>query len=154
MGLLVVGSIALDSVDTPFGSTADAVGGSAVACVIVGFILYFIIPKFEEIFLDFGVALPGWDPVGPGGEVCGDPPLGAGAELAAGVAGPLQRADQVVHGVVEHGPQPLDDVATPPRPRRPTRPTRAARERRLEEKRRRGVRKRERSGSGMGDEGG
>lgn len=30
MGLLVVGSIALDSVDTPFGSTADAVGGSAV----------------------------------------------------------------------------------------------------------------------------
>lgn len=30
MELLVVGSIALDSVETPFGSTADAVGGSAV----------------------------------------------------------------------------------------------------------------------------
>lgn len=30
MGLLVVGSIALDSVETPFGSTADALGGSAV----------------------------------------------------------------------------------------------------------------------------
>jgi type IV pilus assembly protein PilC len=30
-----------------------------VACVIVGFILYFIIPKFEAIFKDFGVDLPG-----------------------------------------------------------------------------------------------
>jgi sugar/nucleoside kinase (ribokinase family) len=30
MGLLVVGSIALDSVQTPFGSNADALGGSAV----------------------------------------------------------------------------------------------------------------------------
>lgn len=29
-----------------------------VACVIVGFILYFIIPRFEAIFLDFGVDLP------------------------------------------------------------------------------------------------
>src|SRR3954449_11448003 len=29
-----------------------------VACVIVGFILYFIIPKFESIFKDFGVPLP------------------------------------------------------------------------------------------------
>ncbi|MCH7490212.1 MAG: sugar kinase [Gemmatimonadetes bacterium] len=29
MGLLVVGSIALDSVETPFGSTTDALGGSA-----------------------------------------------------------------------------------------------------------------------------
>ncbi|SIO11763.1 type IV pilus assembly protein PilC [Singulisphaera sp. GP187] len=29
-----------------------------VACVIVGFILYFIIPKFEAIFDDFGVPLP------------------------------------------------------------------------------------------------
>ena len=29
-----------------------------VACVIVGFILYFIIPKFEAIFNDFGVPLP------------------------------------------------------------------------------------------------
>ena len=30
MTLLVVGSIALDSVETPFGSTADALGGSAI----------------------------------------------------------------------------------------------------------------------------
>ncbi len=30
MSLLVVGSVALDSVETPFGSTADALGGSAV----------------------------------------------------------------------------------------------------------------------------
>jgi type IV pilus assembly protein PilC len=30
-----------------------------VACVIVGFILYFIIPRFEAIFADFGVDLPG-----------------------------------------------------------------------------------------------
>jgi sugar/nucleoside kinase (ribokinase family) len=30
MSLLVVGSVALDSVQTPFGSTADALGGSAV----------------------------------------------------------------------------------------------------------------------------
>ncbi len=26
-----------------------------VACIIVGFILYFVIPKFEAIFADFGV---------------------------------------------------------------------------------------------------
>lgn len=31
----------------------------SVACLIVGFILYFIIPKFEAIFKDFGVDLPG-----------------------------------------------------------------------------------------------
>src|SRR3954468_19411881 len=31
---------------------------SSVACLIVGFILYFIIPKFEAIFKDFGVDLP------------------------------------------------------------------------------------------------
>ncbi len=30
-----------------------------VACIIVGFILYFIVPKFEAIFADFGVPLPG-----------------------------------------------------------------------------------------------
>ena len=29
-----------------------------VACIIVGFILYYIIPKFEAIFKDFGVPLP------------------------------------------------------------------------------------------------
>ena len=34
-----------------------------VACAIVGFILYFIIPKFEAIFKDFGVDLPGDDQV-------------------------------------------------------------------------------------------
>ena len=32
-----------------------------VACVIVGFIMFFIIPKFEEIFNDFGVAAAGDD---------------------------------------------------------------------------------------------
>jgi len=32
MSLLVVGSIALDSVETPFGSSTDAIGGSAVFC--------------------------------------------------------------------------------------------------------------------------
>ena len=32
MSLLVVGSIALDSIETPFGSTTDAIGGSAVFC--------------------------------------------------------------------------------------------------------------------------
>ena len=32
-----------------------------VACVIVGFILYFIIPKFEKIFKDFGVDAAGDD---------------------------------------------------------------------------------------------
>ena len=31
----------------------------SVACAIVGFILYFIIPKFETIFKDFGMPLPG-----------------------------------------------------------------------------------------------
>ena len=30
MPLLVVGSVALDSIHTPFGETADALGGSAV----------------------------------------------------------------------------------------------------------------------------
>jgi type IV pilus assembly protein PilC len=30
----------------------------SVACVIVGFILYYIIPKFEAIFKDFGIPLP------------------------------------------------------------------------------------------------
>src|SRR5690606_16478289 len=29
-----------------------------VATCIVGFIMYYIIPKFKEIFLDFGVELP------------------------------------------------------------------------------------------------
>lgn len=30
----------------------------SVACIIVGFILYYIVPKFTAIFKDFGVALP------------------------------------------------------------------------------------------------
>ena len=38
----------------------------------------------------------------------------------------------------------LADVARPPRPRKPTRPTRASKQRRLDEKRRTGVRKKER----------
>jgi sugar/nucleoside kinase (ribokinase family) len=40
MSLLVVGSIALDSVATPFGETADAPGGSAVFFAAAGSILY------------------------------------------------------------------------------------------------------------------
>lgn len=40
MSLLVVGSIALDSVDTPFGSTADALGGSAVFFAFAGCLLH------------------------------------------------------------------------------------------------------------------
>ncbi len=40
MGLLVVGSIALDSVATPFGETADAPGGSAVFFSAAGVILH------------------------------------------------------------------------------------------------------------------
>ncbi|MGH7508649.1 MAG: PfkB family carbohydrate kinase [Gemmatimonadales bacterium] len=40
MSLLVVGSIALDSIFTPFGETADALGGSAVYFSVAGSILY------------------------------------------------------------------------------------------------------------------
>src|SRR5262245_18448868 len=40
MSLLVVGSIALDSVATPFGSTADAPGGSAVFFAAAGCVLH------------------------------------------------------------------------------------------------------------------
>lgn len=40
MSLLVVGSIALDSVQTPFGSTADALGGSAVFFSYAGCLLH------------------------------------------------------------------------------------------------------------------
>jgi sugar/nucleoside kinase (ribokinase family) len=40
MGLLVVGSIALDSVSTPFGQTADTVGGSAVYFAVAGAVLH------------------------------------------------------------------------------------------------------------------
>ncbi len=40
MTLLVVGSIALDSVRTPFGQTADALGGSAVFFSVAGAILH------------------------------------------------------------------------------------------------------------------
>src|SRR3954463_3774627 len=39
MALLVVGSIALDSIFTPFGETADALGGSAVYFSVAGSIL-------------------------------------------------------------------------------------------------------------------
>jgi protein transport protein HofC len=34
------------------------VGGLLVAQAVVGFVLYFIIPKFKKIFMDFGVELP------------------------------------------------------------------------------------------------
>jgi sugar/nucleoside kinase (ribokinase family) len=40
MSLLVVGSIALDSIFTPFGETADALGGSAVYFSLAGSILH------------------------------------------------------------------------------------------------------------------
>ena len=40
MSLLVVGSVALDSVYTPFGETADALGGSAVYFSVAGSILH------------------------------------------------------------------------------------------------------------------
>lgn len=40
MSLLVVGSVALDSIFTPFGETADALGGSAVFFSVAGSILH------------------------------------------------------------------------------------------------------------------
>ena len=40
MSLLVVGSIALDSIFTPFGETADALGGSAVYFSVAGSMLH------------------------------------------------------------------------------------------------------------------
>jgi sugar/nucleoside kinase (ribokinase family) len=40
MSLLVVGSVALDSVETPFGRTENAVGGSAVFFGVAGSLLY------------------------------------------------------------------------------------------------------------------
>ena len=40
MTLLVVGSVALDSIYTPFGETADALGGSAVYFSVAGALLH------------------------------------------------------------------------------------------------------------------
>ena len=40
MGLVVVGSIALDSVITPFGETADTLGGAAVFFAMAGAVLH------------------------------------------------------------------------------------------------------------------
>ena len=40
MSLLVIGSVALDSIFTPFGETADALGGSAVFFSVAGSILH------------------------------------------------------------------------------------------------------------------
>lgn len=40
MGLLVVGSVALDSVETPFGRVEDALGGSAVYFSVAGSLLH------------------------------------------------------------------------------------------------------------------
>ena len=39
MSLVVVGSVALDSIFTPFGETADALGGSAVYFAVAGALL-------------------------------------------------------------------------------------------------------------------
>src|SRR3990172_12240595 len=40
MGLLVVGSVALDAVETPFGRTDGAIGGSAVFFAAAGSLLH------------------------------------------------------------------------------------------------------------------
>ncbi len=40
MGLLVVGSVALDTVETPFGQNVDALGGSAVFFAVAGSLLH------------------------------------------------------------------------------------------------------------------
>jgi sugar/nucleoside kinase (ribokinase family) len=40
MSLLIVGSIALDSIYTPFGETADAIGGSAIFFSVAGSLLH------------------------------------------------------------------------------------------------------------------
>ncbi len=40
MSLLVVGSVALDSIHTPFGETADALGGSAIFFSVAGSLLH------------------------------------------------------------------------------------------------------------------
>ena len=40
MGLVVVGSVALDSVETPFGRTEEALGGSAVYFAVAGSLLH------------------------------------------------------------------------------------------------------------------
>src|SRR5215208_3172790 len=40
MSLLVIGSVALDSIFTPFGETADALGGSAVYFSVAGALLH------------------------------------------------------------------------------------------------------------------
>ena len=40
MTLIVVGSVALDSIHTPFGETADALGGSAVYFSVAGALLH------------------------------------------------------------------------------------------------------------------
>jgi sugar/nucleoside kinase (ribokinase family) len=40
MTLLVVGSVALDSIFTPFGETADVLGGSAIYFSVAGSLLY------------------------------------------------------------------------------------------------------------------
>src|SRR3989442_9740828 len=67
VGLLVVGSIALDSVATPFGETADAPGGSAVVFSAAGAILH---------------------PVQVVGVIGSDYPLGALKKLEAPGVGP------------------------------------------------------------------
>lgn len=40
MTLMVVGSVALDSIHTPFGGTADALGGSAVYFSVAGSLMH------------------------------------------------------------------------------------------------------------------
>ena len=53
MGLLVVGSIALDSVATPFGETADALGGAAVFFSMAGAVLHHPVQVVGVVGSDF-----------------------------------------------------------------------------------------------------
>ena len=47
MSLLVVGSVALDSIFTPFGQTADALGGSAVYFSVASGVLLWLFAAWE-----------------------------------------------------------------------------------------------------------
>jgi sugar/nucleoside kinase (ribokinase family) len=53
VGLLVVGSIALDSVVTPFGETADALGGAAVFFSMAGAVLHHPVQMVGVVGNDF-----------------------------------------------------------------------------------------------------
>src|SRR4051812_50229768 len=81
MTLLVVGSIALDSIFTPFGETADALGGSAVYFSVAGASLH-PVPGGGDGGKGLPhppagrVAAPGGDRGGGGGRARGQVPAG------------------------------------------------------------------------------